>query len=474
VLHRDDLPPCTEVGYSAGQAGSVCRRQRQHWVRQHSWLQALSKRTTLVSHSEHTRLRQHHQPIRQASRASLAGSGQQQVVVGSAGAEAVSDSRHAELHTARAGQGAALVKMRNLMDSQYVGPIGVGTVRRGWTNLEPQAHANVVFDTGSTNLWIASTLCKQKSCAERTRYNPEQSVTYSAVRRDELDVEFGTGELRGRLAVDDFHVGPFTVKRQTFGMIQEEIGEVFDYLPFEGILGLGFPSMAVNGSVPLVDNVIQQKVLPKNEFSFFFTRLPETASAVFFGGVDSRFYDGQIRLFPVVEEYYWTVELVRLSLGAHVLNLDEYGSPVKRVIFDTGTTYFTAPSFAIGPILDRLPSCMCSEVAALPTLTYTLRDGRGLTHDVDVPPSMYMVGSGGHSICDPAFMEVDVPDEHGPAFLLGEVFMRHFYTVFQRGDGTGPANVGLARARHDPQAMEALEMGDVKHGSVTGHEHFVH
>jgi hypothetical protein len=49
-----------------------------------------------------------------------------------------------------------------------------------------------------------------------------------------LDIEFGTGELRGTQGVDDFHVGPFTVKKQTFGLIQEEIGDAFHTIPFEG------------------------------------------------------------------------------------------------------------------------------------------------------------------------------------------------------------------------------------------------
>ena len=29
-----------------------------------------------------------------------------------------------------------------------------------------------------------------------------------------------------------------------------------------------------------------------------------------------------------------------------------------------------------------------------------------------------------NAVCDPAFMAIDVPAAHGPAFLLGEVFMR--------------------------------------------------
>lgn len=48
----------------------------------------------------------------------------------------------------------------------------------------------------------------------------------------------------GSQGIDDFHVGPFTVKDQTFGLIAEEIGDAFHTIPFEGILGMAFPSMS--------------------------------------------------------------------------------------------------------------------------------------------------------------------------------------------------------------------------------------
>ena len=47
-------------------------------------------------------------------------------------------------------------------------------------------------------------------------------------------------------------------------------------------------------------------------------------------------------------------------------------------------------------------------------------------HDITVPPSVYMVSSYGDNWCDLSFMEIPVPDKYGPAFIFGEVFMRHW------------------------------------------------
>jgi len=364
-----------------------------------------------------------------------------------------------------------VIPLKNLRDSQYVGPVGVGTNKDG----SPESEINVVFDTGSTNLWIASTLCQSDDCSARARYNKDASSTATDPSEPvHLDITFGTGELRGPQGIDDFHVGPYTVKAQTFGMIEDEVGEVFHEIPFEGILGLAFPSMSARGVQPFFDTVMEQNVLHgHNEISFYMTRMPDTTSAVFFGGVDDRFFSGNIVYFPVVQEHYWSCDLIDFRIGdkSHVDfmemggdlpvsdvetndsgsdSLIEFRSTQERVgklILDTGTTYFTAPPGLFQKIMDRLPYASCAGVAKYPDLHYIMKDTEGQVHDIAIPPSTYMVSSYGDNWCDLSFMEIPVPDEYGPAFLMGEVFMREWYTVFSRGSGSpGSASIGFAKA----------------------------
>jgi len=370
------------------------------------------------------------------------------------------------------------IALTNLRDSQYVGPIGVGT---GSEN-GPESYINVVFDTGSTNLWVSSVLCKDFVCKDRHKYNHKKSVTFSEPPPDTLplDITFGTGELSGPQAVDYLSVGEYRVKNQTFAMIEHEIGSIFSQIPFEGILGLAFPSMAADGHKPFFDNVMEQNVLNgRNEFSFFFTKLPEQASAIFFGGVDKRFFQGPIRMFPVIQEHYWALELVDFLIGNESYAVDtgpKYGNwfslevdkksegrRVEKLIIDTGTTYFTAPPAICDKILRTVPGGNCDKTKDYPNLTYKLVDEDGVSFDLVVPPSVYMVTDDG-VYCEPAFMAIDVPGKYGPAFLLGEVFMRHWHTTFDRGDGSeGSAFIGFAPAKHDPEAMSELEQTRLKY-----------
>jgi hypothetical protein len=264
-------------------------------------------------------------------------------------------------------------------------------------------------------------------------------------------VTFGTGQLEGTQGIDDVSMGGFTVKKQTFSLIEKEDGSIFDELNFEGILGLAFPHMAANGAVPFFDNVMKQSLLQTNAFSFYFTKLPTDGSAVLFGEPDPRMYHGPLVKLPVTEDYYWMVGVKQFKVGDKIID-----GP-KRVVFDTGTTYYTVPKALLGHVLAGMPRTNCNELRSgthnLPDLNFTLEGYGGKDIHLIVPPSEYYVSSGVDGECDPAFMNIEVPSPHGPAYIFGEAFMRTFYTLFHRGDGT---SASVQVARQNPDAMDVV------------------
>eukprot|EP00929_Paragymnodinium_shiwhaense_P026904 TRINITY_DN15905_c0_g1_i1.p1 TRINITY_DN15905_c0_g1~~TRINITY_DN15905_c0_g1_i1.p1 ORF type:complete len:710 (-),score=147.67 TRINITY_DN15905_c0_g1_i1:242-2371(-) len=430
------------------------------------------------------------------------------------------EREHTNVHSGRATTGLSS------LSSQYVGPIGVGTTfapagcrmpMDSLLHLEAeetkkevaadgtqvcqvadQSKVWVVFDTGSTNIWVSSDLCESGACARkgRRRYNHTKSVTFAYPQSPaQLTVEFGTGRLVGPQGVDDFHIGPFSVFQQTFGMIKTQNGSVFEDVPFEGILGLAFPSMSANKVKPFFDTVIDQKALQHNEFAFYFSRDTPTANAIFWGGVDPRFYEGHIEYFPVTDPYYWAVDLHAFHIGEECLfgpgceeapSLSELGaSPVAggqdnmkkageggtpngkaprrlpTAIIDTGTTYFTAERFLFDDIMDRMPPARCDDITdqTHQPMTYTLKSAAGALRDFVFTKDMYMTqtGDGADAQCAPAFMRIDIPEKHGPAMVLGEVFLRHYFAVFDRGGGAkNDGRLGLAPSVHSEEALMAL------------------
>lgn len=397
--------------------------------------------------------------------------------------------RHHHQHeegTAVTGVHASISRGTNLttpledMTSEYIGHIGVGTNKDGIS----QFNARVVFDTGSTNLWVASVLCQTFPCTgDRARefYNPQESSTSEEFVRPgrsgkDIDIIFGTGELRGPLHVDTYRVGPMVVRKQPFAMIREMTGSVFSSFPFEGILGLGFRSLSFGGIEPFFERVIDQKLLKSNEFAFFLNANPAQPSAILWGGVDKNLYDGPIRMFPVVQAHYWALELLDFRIGNKSLGISKSGKRrVKRLIVDSGTTYFTAPSALYPHIAKRLQSTTCGQVeresAQYAPLVFVLQSASGKKFELEVTEETYMLGDGVQGDgeandvgrCRPAFMRLDVAPKYGPAMILGEVFMRSFFTVFSRGTGdVSEAKVGFARAKVGALPKGAREMAELQ------------
>lgn len=238
------------------------------------------------------------------------------------------------------------------------------------------------------------------------------------------------------------------VKRQPFAMIRQMTGDVFSSFPFEGILGLGFKSLSFGGINPFFERVIEQKLLTNNEFAFYFNVDSNQPSALLWGGIDKDLYNGQIQMFPVIQPHYWALELLDFKVGkTSMKEVGMGGNPVKRLIVDSGTTYFTAPEALHAQIVQQIPEADCNDVTKYPPLTFVLRGADGQTYELIVSQETYMIG-GYSDNCRPAFMALDVNAQYGPAMILGEVFMRHFFTVFSRGDGaTENAKIGFAPAK---------------------------
>lgn len=335
------------------------------------------------------------------------------------------------------------------------------TLQRRSCHVEDQSQVWVVFDTGSTNLWVASDLCTTGACAKdgRRRYNHTLSASYQRPSvLNELHIQFGTGSIAGPQGIEDFHVGPFTVYNQTFGLIQTQQGRVFEEVPFEGILGLAYPSMSAGGVTPFFDNIIHQKALGKSEFSFYFSLDNPSSNAVLWGGVDPAFHRGKVEYFHVVDPYYWSLNLHSFKIGNETLagegsavsnsfleGASSSGGEGLKAIVDTGTTFFTAETGVFEQVMQRIPAAECGAITdeSHPPMTYTLEASSGEARDFVLTNKQYMTQTQDGKRCTPAFMRINVPAQHGPAMLLGEVFLRHYFSVFDRSEGPNGA-VGFA------------------------------
>lgn len=63
-----------------------------------------------------------------------------------------------------------------------------------------------------------------------------------------------------------------TVTAQKFAEAVEQPGDAFVNAKFDGILGMAWPSISVDGAVPFFNNLVQESLVTQPVFGFYLDR----------------------------------------------------------------------------------------------------------------------------------------------------------------------------------------------------------
>lgn len=127
------------------------------------------------------------------------------------------------------------------MDAQYFGEISIGT---------PAQTFKVIFDTGSSNLWVPSHSCWSLACWTHSTYKSSASESFKKNATD-FQIQYGSGGVKGFVSNDVVTVSGVTVKNVDFGEVTSLKGPSFIVGKFDGILGMAFPKISVLGMTPV-------------------------------------------------------------------------------------------------------------------------------------------------------------------------------------------------------------------------------
>lgn len=131
------------------------------------------------------------------------------------------------------GAGTHTLPLDNTQDFEYYGDVAIGT---------PPQHFTVVYDTGSSNLWVPSADCtnyvQSPACSNHTKYNHNASSTYVA-NGHSLLLPYGSGVVYGFLSQDKTTMAGYDIPQQVLAEMTIVQGNgSFAQAPFDGILGL--------------------------------------------------------------------------------------------------------------------------------------------------------------------------------------------------------------------------------------------
>uniref|UniRef100_A0A8C5K5M1 Chymosin n=1 Tax=Jaculus jaculus TaxID=51337 RepID=A0A8C5K5M1_JACJA len=315
--------------------------------------------------------------------------------------------------------------LMNYLDNEYFGKIYIGT---------PPQEFTVVFDTGSSDLWVPSVYCSSGPCQNHHRFDPSKSSTFQNLSKP-MFVLYGTGSVQGFLGSDTIAVSNIVVPQQIVGLSTWEPGDIFTYFPFDGILGLAYPSLASRYSVPVFDNMMDRHLVAQDLFSVYMSR-NDYGSMLTLGAIDQSYYTGPLHWVPVTVQGYWQFTVDSITVNGEVVAC-QGGC---QAVLDTGTSLIAGPGRDVFHIQQVIGATQgqygqfhidCWRLSIMPTIVFEIH-GRKFP----LPPLAYTMQEQG--FCSSGFQN----SSSAQLWILGEVFIREFYSVFDRANN----RVGLAKA----------------------------
>jgi len=342
--------------------------------------------------------------------------------------------------------------------SAYYGSISVGQP-------VPQRFT-VVFDTGSGHLFLPAKECEDPPCLLHSRYDAELSETARPMNadgveisgsdlesRDLVEIAYGTGEIVGSFVKDvvcidtrDDHTAndealplPHCASVRVI-QAREMSSEPFTAFGFDGVLGLGLASLALNPGFHFFSQLSEQKDV-EPMFGVFLAKPGRNGSEVTFGGISDAHVQHPVHWVPVIkpELGFWQVQILTVRTGEKTLKFCDDGG--CTAVLDTGTSLLGIPPEAFRPLLAstaRFADATQQDCRLVPgpSIIFELAGGITLELGPDAysrpSPSRVTSSTTGntHDVCRAALLPAGIPSMGSKAFIFGEPILQRYYTAF--------------------------------------------
>ena len=217
-----------------------------------------------------------------------------------------------------------------------------------------------------------------------------------------FSLEYGTGSIAGELGLETIVFDGFEVKTVEIGVVTMEFGEVFEKIPFAGIIGI---------SPNEVPTSFLQQVYSQLNFTVLSIHLSENTSDL---GFISFSNFSSVEMTKSSSDLYWQIDLSKFFIGTN--DLCELSS--CKAVIDTGTSVISLPGNVFNVIRRKIHVLTdCSNADKLPNMLININN-----QEYQIPSYEYIAYNQG--TCSLALMKLDIPEPIGPFYILGLTFLR--------------------------------------------------
>jgi len=340
-----------------------------------------------------------------------------------------------------------VVPLKNNDLVEYYGKMSIGT---------PPQEFLVTFDTGSGTLWVPSSSCTDCDGPDYTRNKFDGSASSTYVNEHDSEaMTYGEGTMSGAAAQDVVALTDalsvdtkLTVQGQTFLAASSisNAGSLIDTY-FDGVMGL---AKAGAIATPWYQNLFRTNDKIDRVFSIFLSTNTAKPGAIVFGGMLDTLKTGRVQWHNAVgNKQYWTVQLNTVKVfgdvggGNETWRCSDCGT--SQAMVDSGTSMIILPTETVTDWNQLRVASDCSNLIDLPSVYFTLDSQR-----YNFAPSDWVIRQG--NSCQSGITQnpqcPKVNSNAGCYPILGQVFIRKYYTAFEPDMNGYPVRIGLALANH--------------------------
>ncbi|CAH8848969.1 unnamed protein product, partial [Trichobilharzia szidati] len=229
-------------------------------------------------------------------------------------------------------------------------------------------------------------------------------------------------------------INSLVVRNQAFAEVTNVFSDDFFANEFDGIIGMSRRNVSIYGNTPFFPNILSQSKDMDPVFSFYLSRKNGLAGGeMVLGGVDPEYFTGDFENLPVLSANRWIVNIKSLKV-----NGVEYCDAACSGIIDTGTSLIVGSNAVVGKINSQLGAVSatdgeykvdCGNLNNLPPIEFIFKERR------------YVYQAKDYVVKDSNWLSTDCLSPFRGSgklskgfWILGDVFMRKFYTVFDFGE----------------------------------------